>query len=86
MKNADIEHRYEKLVWLATISGRKLLIEQLKLKKAIMKKGFKLSLPGHGDDESHLFKSSDLISTVDIYPELFTESLAYVWLPPAGVE
>ena len=82
----NIESRYKKVMWLAKITGRDLLINQLKDKRNEMTKGFSFSLIGHGEDELHTIKSSILTATNDTYPEIFSESISYLWVPPSGIE
>lgn len=82
----DVQSRYEKLIWLTQLTGRDLLVNKLKTKKKDIVKNFSFSLVGNGSDELHTFKSSILTVTNNVYPETFSESLSYIWVPPAGIE
>lgn len=77
-------HRADKLSWLVNLNGRDVasLLPANQLEKVTLD----FSINGEMGDEIHVLKSSQLISTTDIYPETFSASLGYIWIAPSGAE
>lgn len=77
-------HRIDKLKWLVNLNGRD--IASLLSKHNLSKVPYEFSVHGENTNEAHQIKSAMLIDASDTYPETFSESISYIWVPPLGAE
>lgn len=80
----SMEARAEKLRWLVNLNGRD--VASLLPKKELVKSTYDFSVNGDYSDEKHVVKSALIISTTDIFPETFSDSISYIWIAPSGAE
>lgn len=76
------KERADKLKWLVTLNGGDLASRLPK--DELLKPKYNFSVKEEFDGEMHVIKSAKITNATDIFPEIFSESISYIWVPPSG--
>ena len=68
--------------WLVNLNGRQ--VASLLPEKELSKAEYDFSVNGEIADEEHVVKSAQIISSTEIFPETFSDSISYIWIAPSG--